>query len=60
MKQMSTRAAKNLTDEMASLGPVRLKEVDEAQAKMTEIAKDLAEKGEIMIAKNSAEEELVY
>ena len=60
MKQMSTRAAKNLTDEMAALGPVRLKEVDEAQAKMTEIAKDLAEKGEIMIAKNSAEEELVY
>ncbi|KST57854.1 flagellar motor switch protein FliG [Methylobacterium sp. GXS13] len=60
MRQMSTRAAKNLTDEMASLGPVRLKEVDEAQTKMTEIAKDLAEKGEIMIAKNSAEEELVY
>lgn len=60
MQQMSTRAAKNLTDEMAALGPVRLKEVDEAQAKMTEIAKDLAEKGEIMIAKNSAEEELIY
>ncbi|MEE7504507.1 flagellar motor switch protein FliG [Methylobacterium sp. C33D] len=60
LRQMSTRAAKNLTDEMSSLGPVRLKEVDEAQAKMTEIAKDLAEKGEIMIAKNSAEEELVY
>ncbi|MFE1601910.1 flagellar motor switch protein FliG [Methylobacterium sp. ID0610] len=57
---MSTRAAKNLQDEMASLGPIRLKEVDEAQAKITEMAKDLAEKGEIMIAKNSAEEELVY
>lgn len=60
MAQMSTRAAKNLTDEMQALGPVRLKEVDEAQAKMTETAKELAEKGEIMIAKNSAEEELVY
>ena len=60
MGQMSTRAAKNLTDEMQALGPVRLKDVDEAQAKMTEIAKDLSEKGEIMIAKNSAEEELVY
>ncbi|GJE41711.1 flagellar motor switch protein FliG [Methylobacterium soli] len=60
MSQMSTRAAKNLTDEMGSIGPIRLKEVDEAQAKMTELAKDLAEKGEIMIAKNSAEEELVY
>ncbi|UMY17830.1 flagellar motor switch protein FliG [Methylobacterium organophilum] len=60
MGQMSTRAAKNLTDEMGSMGPIRLKEVDEAQAKMTELAKDLAEKGEIMIAKNGGEEELVY
>lgn len=60
MKQMSTRAAKNLTDEMSSIGPIRLKEVDEAQTKMTELAKELADKGEIMIAKNSAEEELVY
>ncbi|WP_430913008.1 flagellar motor switch protein FliG [Methylobacterium sp. sgz302541] len=60
MAQMSTRAAKNLTDEMASMGPIRLKDVDEAQAKMTEIAKDLADKGEIMISKNSGEEELVY
>ena len=60
MRQMSTRAAKNLTDEMGSMGPIRLKEVDEAQAKMTELAKELAEKGEIMIAKNGGEEELVY
>ena len=37
-----------------------LKDVDEAQAKMTELAKELAEKGEIMIAKNGGEEELVY
>ncbi|GEO98765.1 flagellar motor switch protein FliG [Methylobacterium haplocladii] len=60
LAQMSTRAAKNLNDEMSSMGPIRLKEVDEAQAKMTELAKDLAEKGEIMIAKNGGEEELVY
>ena len=60
MSQMSTRAAKNLNDEMSSMGPIRLKEVDEAQAKMTELAKDMAEKGEIMIAKNGGEEELVY
>lgn len=60
MSQMSTRAAKNLTDEMGSMGPIRLKEVDEAQAKMTELAKELAEKGEIMIAKNGGEEELVF
>lgn len=57
---MSARAAKNLQDDMQSLGPIRLKDVDEAQTRMTELAKELAEKGDIMIAKNSAEEELVY
>src|SRR5918994_1956471 len=57
---MSTRAAKNLQDEMASMGPIRLKDVDESQTKMVNLAKELAEKGEIMITKNRAEEELVY
>lgn len=57
---MSTRAAKNLQDDMLGLGPLRLKEVDEAQAKMVNIAKDLAEKGELVIAKNNGEDELIY
>jgi flagellar motor switch protein FliG len=45
---------------MASMGPIRLKDVDDAQSKMVNLAKELAEKGEIMISKNNAEEELVY
>jgi flagellar motor switch protein FliG len=57
---MSTRAAKNLEDDMGSLGPVRLKEVDDAQQKMVILTKDLAAKGDIMISKNRAEDELVY
>ncbi|HKH29033.1 MAG TPA: flagellar motor switch protein FliG [Sphingomicrobium sp.] len=57
---MSTRAAKNLEDEMGSMGPIRLKDVDDAQNKMVNLANELAEKGEIMISKNRAEEELVY
>lgn len=57
---MSSRAAKNLQDDMLSLGPLRLKEVDEAQAKMVNVAKDLAEKGELVIAKNNGEDELIY
>ena len=57
---MSTRAAKNLQDEMASMGPIRLKDADDAQTKMVNLAKELAEKGDIMISKNRAEEELVY
>jgi flagellar motor switch protein FliG len=57
---MSSRAAKNLEDEMGGLGPVRLKEVDDAQQKMVLMTKDLAAKGDIMISKNRAEDELVY
>lgn len=57
---MSQRAVKNLTDDMQSLGPLRLKEVDEAQMKMVTLTKDLADKGEIVIGKGNSEDELVY
>lgn len=60
LQQMSTRAGKNMEDLMASRGPVRLKEVDEAQTKIVLLAKDLSAKGEITIGKNRAEDELIY
>jgi flagellar motor switch protein FliG len=60
MGNMSTRAAKMLSDDMTLLGPVRLREVDEAQAQLVNLAKDLAAKGEIMISKSHGDEELVY
>lgn len=58
--QMSTRAAKNMEDLMAGRGPVRLKDVDDAQVKIAAMAKELAAKGEITIGKNRAEDELIY
>jgi flagellar motor switch protein FliG len=57
---MSERAGKLLREEMDDMGPVRLREVDEAQMYMVNVAKDLAEKGEIVIAQNKEEDELVY
>src|SRR5437588_9656291 len=60
MSNMSSRAAKMLTDDMQAMGPVRLRDVDEAQALLVNLAKDLAAKGEIMLAKNRADDELVY
>ena len=57
---MSKRAGKMLRDDLEVMGPVRLKEVDEAQSKMTGMAKDLAAKGEIIIAKSGGDDELVY
>src|SRR6059036_709160 len=44
---MSSRAGKMLMDDMAAMGPVRLRDVDEAQALLVNLAKDLAAKGEI-------------
>jgi flagellar motor switch protein FliG len=60
LSNMSSRAAKMLSDDMQALGPVRLREVDEAQALLVNLAKDLAGKGEIMIAKSRTDEELIY
>jgi len=57
---MSERAGKILKEDMEAMGPVRLKDVDEAQMRMVNVAKDLANKGEIMIAGGGTEDELVY
>ncbi|MGE3770020.1 MAG: flagellar motor switch protein FliG [Bdellovibrionales bacterium] len=57
---MSERAGKLLRDDMAALGPVRLKDVDEAQGSIVNTAKDLAAKGEVTISKGTEEDELVY
>jgi flagellar motor switch protein FliG len=60
LSNMSTRAAKMLLDDMQAMGPVRLREVDEAQGMLVNLAKDLNAKGEIVISKSRGEEELVY
>jgi flagellar motor switch protein FliG len=56
---MSERAGKLLREEIASMGPVRLKDVEESQAYLVALAKDLAARGEIVIAEGG-EDELVY
>jgi flagellar motor switch protein FliG len=57
---MSERAAKLLREEMQSMGPVRLRDVEEAQGIMVTLAKDLAASGEIVIADSKGDDELVY
>ena len=57
---MSERAGKILREDMEALGPVRLRDVDESQLRMVNVAKDLANKGEIMIASKQGEDELIY
>jgi flagellar motor switch protein FliG len=57
---MSERAAKIMREDMETMGPVRLRDVDAAQMAMVQVAKDLAAKGEIMLAGAGGDDELIY
>ncbi|PCI49594.1 MAG: flagellar motor switch protein FliG [Alphaproteobacteria bacterium] len=57
---MSERAAKILKEDMEAMGPVRLKDVDEAQMEIVNVAKDLADSGEIVLNDSKSEDELIY
>ena len=56
---LSARAGKMLKEDMEAMGPVRLKDVDESQSRMVATAKDLAARGEIVITKSKADEEMI-
>ncbi len=58
-KSLSERAGKMLRDEIEALGPVKLREVDEAQAAIVQVAKDLAAQGQIELSEGK-DEEMVY
>lgn len=57
---MSERAAKILQEEMEAKGPVRLRDVDEAQSVVVTTAREMADAGEIVISDGSEEEQLIY
>lgn len=57
---MSERAAKIMKEDMAAMGPVRLKEVEESQQYIVNVTKDLESRGEIVIASGNEEDELIY
>lgn len=57
---MSERAAKIMKEDMASMGPVRLKEVEEAQQYIVNVAKDLESRGEVVLSKGKAEDAMIY
>ena len=59
LKNMSERAAKILRDDMQAMGPVRLRDVEEAQQFRVNMAKELAASGEIVLA-DGKDDELVY
>jgi flagellar motor switch protein FliG len=60
MSNMSERAAKIMREDMSSMGPVKLKDVEAAQQEMVTVAKALADRGEIMLADGGGQDELIY
>ena len=60
LTNMSERAATLLHDDMAALGPVRVKEVGEAQRAIIDLAKDLAARGEIVLSGRGGDDDMIF
>jgi flagellar motor switch protein FliG len=56
---MSERAANMLREELEFMGPVRVKEVEEAQRRILTIVANLEESGEIVIHREGGEEDVI-
>jgi flagellar motor switch protein FliG len=59
MKCLSERAGKMLMEDIAALGPVKLRDVDEAQASIVAVAKELSQSGELEIS-GAKDDEMIY
>ncbi|MBE6445530.1 MAG: flagellar motor switch protein FliG [Alphaproteobacteria bacterium] len=57
---MSTRAGKIIKEDMDAMGPVRLRDVEEAQQYIVSATKDLASNGEIVVSEGKDSDELIY
>lgn len=53
---MSKRASRIMQEELESLGPVKVREVDEAQTEIINVAKELITKGEIVVSEDDSDE----
>ena len=57
---MSTRAGKIIKEDMEAMGPVRLRDVEEAQLYVVNATKELSNSGEIVISEGKDSDELIY
>lgn len=60
INNMSSRAGKILKEDMEAMGPVRLRDVEEAQQYIVTAAKELSNNGEIVISEGKDSDELIY
>ncbi len=58
-KNMSTRAAEMLKEEIEFMGPVKIRDVEEAQQKIVNVIRNLEDKGEIVVARGGKGDEMI-
>ena len=58
-KNMSTRMVESFNEEMEFMGPVRLRDVEEAQSRIVAIIRRLEDAGEIVIARGGGDDIIV-
>ncbi|WP_018660059.1 flagellar motor switch protein FliG [Heyndrickxia acidiproducens] len=58
-RNMSSRMAETIKEEMEYKGPVRLREVEDAQSRIVSIIRRLEDSGEIIIARNGGDDIIV-
>lgn len=58
-RNMSTRRAETLREEISIMGPVKLKDVEEAQARIVTMIRSLEEKGEIVVSRGGGDDVIV-
>jgi len=56
---MSTRRAENIREEISLIGPVKLKDVEKAQATIVSLIRSLEQKGEIVVSREEGDEVIV-
>ena len=56
---MSARMVESFKDEMEFMGPVRLKDVEEAQSRIVAIIRRLEDSGEIVVARGGGDDIIV-
>ena len=58
-RNMSSRAAEMIKEEMEYMGPVRLRDVEDVQQRIVDVVRRLEEDGEIIISGRGGEEEII-
>jgi len=58
-RNMSTRMVESFKEEMQYMGPVRLRDVEEAQSRIVTIIRKLEDSGEIIIARGGGDDIIV-